>query len=60
MSHISEYLTNLAEDTPEAVASVRETVDEISKNHLANFSHMNHDCIAAANLRACYAEYRHI
>lgn len=43
MSHISEYLTNLAEDTPEAVASVRETVDEISKNHLANFSHMNHD-----------------
>lgn len=43
MSHVSEYLTNLAEDTPEAVASVRGTVNDISKNHLANFSYMNHE-----------------
>lgn len=43
MSHASEYLVRLAEDTPEAVASVRETIDAISKNNLAHFSHMDHE-----------------
>lgn len=43
MSHSSEYLARLAEDTPEAVASVRATVEAISKNNLANFSHMDHE-----------------
>lgn len=43
MSHASEYLTRLAEDTPEAVASVKGTIDAISKNNLATFSHMDHD-----------------
>lgn len=43
MSHTSEYLARLAEDTPEAVASVRSTVEAISKNNLNNFSHMDHE-----------------
>lgn len=43
MSHASEYLSRLAEDTPEAVASVRSTLEDISKNNLANFSHMDHE-----------------
>ena len=33
----------MAEDTPEAVLSVRETMDTISKNNLATFSHMDHE-----------------
>lgn len=43
MSHSSEYLARLAEETPEAVASVRSTIDAISKNNLAKFSHMDHE-----------------
>ena len=43
MSHASEYLERLAEDTPEAVASVRGTMDSISKNNLAKFSYMDHE-----------------
>ncbi|MCC7289401.1 restriction endonuclease [bacterium] len=43
MSHVSKYLANLSEDTPEAVASVRGTINDISKNHLMNFSYMNHE-----------------
>lgn len=43
MSHVSKYLEILAEDTPEAVASVRNTINDISKNHLMNFSHMDHE-----------------
>ncbi len=43
MSHAKEYLSRLAEDTPEAVLSVRETMDTISKNNLATFSHMDHE-----------------
>lgn len=42
MSHSSDYLTRLAEETPEAVASVRETMSAISENNLVNFSHMDH------------------
>lgn len=43
MSHASEYLARLADDTPEAVTSVRGTMDAISSEHLANFSHMDHE-----------------
>lgn len=43
MSHAGEYLTRLAEDTPEAVASVRETIEAISRDNLATFSHMDHE-----------------
>ncbi len=43
MSHSSEYLLRLAEETPEAVVSVRSTIDAISKNNLATFSHMDHE-----------------
>lgn len=43
MNHASEYLERLAEDTPEAVASVRGTMDSISKNNLAKFSYMDHE-----------------
>lgn len=43
MSHASEYLIRLADETPEAVSSVRTTVEEISKNNLATFSHMDHE-----------------
>lgn len=43
MKHASEYLARLAEETPEAVSSVRETIDSISKNNLVNFSHMDHE-----------------
>ena len=42
MSHVSEYLGRLAEDTPEAVSSVRTTVDAINKEHLSRFTHMDH------------------
>lgn len=43
MSHASEYLARLAEDTPEAVASVRGTMDLISKENLSKFSYMDHE-----------------
>lgn len=43
MSHASEYLDRLIEDTPEAVGSVKSTMDTISKNNLSSFSHMNHE-----------------
>lgn len=43
MSHASEYLARLAEDTPEAVSSVRGTMDLISKENLSNFSYMDHE-----------------
>lgn len=43
MNHTSEYLARLAEETPEAVLSVRETIDSISKNNLSKFSHMDHE-----------------
>lgn len=43
MSHVSEYLANLAEDTPEAVASVRGTIEAISKNNLSKFTHIDHE-----------------
>lgn len=43
MSHVSEYLKLLAEETPEAVSSVRGTVDAISKNNLAKFTYMDHE-----------------
>lgn len=43
MSHAGEYLARLAEDTPEAVASVRGTIDAIARDNLANFSHMDHE-----------------
>lgn len=42
MSHVSEYLGRLAEDTPEAVSSVRSTVEALTKNHLRTFTHMDH------------------
>ena len=42
MSHFSEYLGRLAEDTPEAVSSVRTTVEELTKKHLHTFTHMDH------------------
>ena len=42
MSHVSEYLGRLAEDTPEAVSSVRSTVEVLTKNHLRAFTHMDH------------------
>jgi len=41
MSHASEYLGRLAEDTPEAVASVRSTIEELTKK-LRTFNHMDH------------------
>lgn len=42
MSHSSEYLSRLAETTPAAVPSVRETMDKLTENHLRNFSYMDH------------------
>lgn len=42
MSHVSEYLARLAEETPGAVSSVKSTVDNITKNHLEKFSYMDH------------------
>lgn len=43
MSHASEYLARLTEETPEAVSSVRSTMEAISKNNLSSFSHMDHE-----------------
>jgi hypothetical protein len=43
MSHAEKYLARLAEETPEAVSSVRGTMEAISKNNLASFSHMEHE-----------------
>lgn len=43
MSHAAEYLARLAEDTPEAVASVRGTMDLISRDNLSKFSYMDHE-----------------
>jgi len=43
MNHMSEYLSRLAEDTPEAVQSVRSTVNAISESNLAKFTHMDHE-----------------
>lgn len=42
MSHVSEYLGRLAEDTPGAVSSVRNTVDIITRDYLRTFTHMDH------------------
>lgn len=43
MSHASEYLARLADDTPEAVSSVRGTMELISKDNLSKFSYMDHE-----------------
>lgn len=42
-THAKEYLERLSEDTPEAVASVRETIEAISTNNLSKFTYMDHE-----------------
>lgn len=42
MSHLSDYLDNLAATTPDAVGSVRKTVEAISSEQLSTFTHKEH------------------
>jgi len=42
MNHATEYLNRLAEETPEAVTSVRKTIKSIEENQLQKFSFMDH------------------
>jgi hypothetical protein len=42
MSHVTDYLERLADDTPEAVSSVKSTINAISDKYLKPFTHMDH------------------
>lgn len=42
MSHVSDYLSRLAEDTPEAVSSVKNTIDSLRSSQLDHFTYKDH------------------
>jgi hypothetical protein len=42
MNHVNEYLARLAENTPEAVTSVRETIKSLNDEQLSRFTFKDH------------------